>query len=239
MKLINLIRFILNFFDYFQQIKIIKYLKKNLKGKIILFDVGAHHGETLKLFLNKLDILEIHCFEASPINFKILSKEIKKLNFKSNIYLNNVGIGSTNEDTFINQTEETSSSSINEFNINSEYFKKKMRILNIKNTKNFYNKIPIKVIKLDDYIEKKKIFKIDILKIDTEGFELNVLKGLKLNNKKVKFIYFEHHYDDMIKKNYKFADINKILNDYGFVKKYKSKMLFRKSFEYIYLNKFI
>ncbi len=239
MKLINLIRFILNFFDYFQQIKIIKYLKKNLKGKIILFDVGAHHGETLKLFLNKLDILEIHCFEASPINFKILSKEIKILNFKSNIYLNNVGIGSTNEDTFINQTEETSSSSINEFNINSEYFKKKMRILNIKNTKNFYNKIPIKVIKLDDYIEKKKIFKIDILKIDTEGFELNVLKGLKLNNKKVKFIYFEHHYDDMIKKNYKFADINKILNDYGFVKKYKSKMLFRKSFEYIYLNKFI
>ena len=54
MKLINLIRFILNFFDYFQQIKIIKYLKKNLKGKIILFDVGAHHGETLKYFKIKL-----------------------------------------------------------------------------------------------------------------------------------------------------------------------------------------
>ena len=114
-----------------------------------------------------------------------------------------------------------------------------MKILNIKNYENFYKKIPIKIIKLDDYIEQKKIKKIDILKIDTEGFELNVLKGLKLNNKKIKFIYFEHHYDDMIKKYYKFSDINTVLRNYGFIKKYKSKMIFRKSFEYIYVNKFI
>ena len=239
MKFINLIRFFINFFDYFQQIKILKFLKKNLKGKITLFDIGSHHGETVKLFIKKFDIKEIHCFEASPINFKILSKELKRLNQKLKIYLNNIGIGSSNKNTFINQTEETSSSSINEFNMNSKYFKKKMKILNIKNYENFYKKIPIKIIKLDDYIEQKKIKKIDILKIDTEGFELNVLKGLKLNNKKIKFIYFEHHYDDMIKKYYKFSDINTVLRNYGFIKKYKSKMIFRKSFEYIYVNKFI
>ena len=239
MKFINLIRFFINFFDYFQQIKILKFLKKNLKGKITLFDIGSHHGETVKLFIKKFDIKEIHCFEASPINFKILSKEIKKLNLHENIYLNNLGIGSNNQDAFINQAEETSSSSINEFNKNSKYLKKKLKILNVKNYEKYYKKIPIKLIKLDNYIEKKKIIKIDILKIDTEGFELNVIKGLKLNNKKVKFIYFEHHYDDMIKKNYSFSNINKILNDYGFIKKYKSKMFFRKSFEYIYANKFI
>ena len=227
MKLISIVRFVLNFFDYFQQIKIINFLKKNLKGKIIFFDIGAHHGETLKLFSKKFEIEEIHCFEASPINFKILSKETKNLNL--NLYLNNFGIGSNNQDTFINQTEESSSSSINEFNNNSKYFKKKLKILNVNNYKNFYKKVPIKLIKLDDYIEKNKITKIDILKIDTEGFELNVIKGLKLNNNKVKYIYFEHHYDDMIKKNYIFSDINKLLNDYGFKKKYKSKMFFRKS----------
>ena len=237
MKLISIVRFVLNFFDYFQQIKIINFLKKNLKGKIIFFDIGAHHGETLKLFSKKFEIEEIHCFEASPINFKILSKETKNLNL--NLYLNNFGIGSNNQDTFINQTEESSSSSINEFNNNSKYFKKKLKILNVNNYKNFYKKVPIKLIKLDDYIEKNKITKIDILKIDTEGFELNVIKGLKLNNNKVKYIYFEHHYDDMIKKNYIFSDINKLLNDYGFKKKYKSKMFFRKSFEYIYENKSI
>ena len=87
MKFINLIRFFINFFDYFQQIKILKFLKKFKKAKITLFDIGSHHGETVKLFIKKFDIKEIHCFEASPINFKILSKEIKKLNLHENIYI--------------------------------------------------------------------------------------------------------------------------------------------------------
>ena len=51
MKYSNFILLILNFFDYFQQIKILKFLKKNLKGKITLFDIGSHHGETVKLFI--------------------------------------------------------------------------------------------------------------------------------------------------------------------------------------------
>ena len=89
----------------------------------------------MKLFSKKFEIEEIHCFEASPINFKILNKETKNLNL--NLYLNNFGIGSNNQDTFINQTEESSSSSINEFNNNSKYFKKKLKILNVNNYKNF------------------------------------------------------------------------------------------------------
>ena len=44
-----------------------------------------------------------------------------------------------------------------------------------------------------------------MLKIDTEGYEFNILKGLtKQLLKKINFIYFEHHYDLMIKKNYDF-----------------------------------
>ena len=78
--------------------------------------------------------------------------------------------------------------------------------------------------------------RIDILKIDTEGFEFEVLKGLKENFNKVNFVYFEHHYDDMIKKNYTFSDIHKLLDNSGFVKRFKSRMPFRKSFEYIYEN---
>jgi hypothetical protein len=75
-----------------------------------------------------------------------------------------------------------------------------------------------------------------LLKIDTEGYEFNVLKGLSNYSHKIKLIYFEHHYDDMIIKDYKFGDINKLLKDKGFSMIKKSKMLFRKSFEYVYEN---
>jgi len=134
------------------------------------------------------------------------------------------------------QGETNTTSTINEFNEHSNYLKRKLKILNIKKIDNFYQKIKINIIKLSTYIKKNKITNIDILKIDTEGFELNVVKSLEDCSNIVKNIYFEHHYDDMIKKNYTFTNINTILLKFGFKKVYKSKMAFRKSFEYIYKN---
>ena len=41
---------------------------------------------------------------------------------------------------------------------------------------------------------------------------------------------------DFVHRPYKFKDINRLLKSYGFIQIKKSKMLFRKSFEYIYEN---
>ena len=241
MIIIRLVRALINIFDIFQQQKIINFFKKkiSIKKKIEFFDVGAHFGETVKLFYKNFKIKKIHCFEASPINFDILKKNIKSNGLNNICDLNNFGVGHENFDSYINQTEESSSSTINDFNLNSAYLKRKLKILNIKKKDNFYKKIPIKVKSLDNYIKEKKIKQIDILKIDTEGFEFNVVKGIEEYHHIVRYIYFEHHYDDMIIKNYKFNDINKILLKFGFKKIYKSKMYFRKSFEYIYENSII
>ena len=97
--------------------------------------------------------------------------------------------------------------------------------------------MPTKIIPLKEFIDQEKIDKIDFIKIDTEGFEFNILLGLEKDIKKVQFILFEHHYDNMIIKNYKFKDIHKLLHDNGFKKIFKIRMPFRKSFDYIYENK--
>ena len=91
------------------------------------------------------------------------------------------------------------------------------------------------MITFSEFVEKYKIKKIDILKIDTEGFEYKVLKGIKDNDfKNIELVYFEHHYDLMLKKGYKFSDINKLLIEQNFKMVFKIKMKFRKTFEYIY-----
>ena len=54
--------------------------------------------------------------------------------------------------------------------------------------------------------------------------------------KDIQIIYLEHHYDLMLKKNYKFRDINSLLRKNNFKNVYKVKMPFRKVFEYIYIN---
>ena len=95
-----------------------------------------------------------------------------------------------------------------------------------------------KIETISNFIIKNNIPHIDILKIDTEGYEYNILKGIKKTDfNKINFIYFEHHYDLMIEKNYKFSDIDRLLNENNFQKVLKIKMKFRKTFEYIYEKK--
>jgi len=74
------------------------------------------------------------------------------------------------------------------------------------------------------------------LKIDTEGFEFDVIKGTKEKIASIKYIYFEHHFDLMIIKDYKFSEIHDYLTKYNFKKMIKIKMPLRKTFEYIYEN---
>ena len=95
------------------------------------------------------------------------------------------------------------------------------------------------MILLEDYLIEKNITNIDFLKIDTEGYEYEAILGLRNKLKNVKLVLFEHHYDNMILKNYKFRDIHKVLTDNNFLQVLKVKMPLRKSFEYIYEKKII
>ena len=227
---------LLNLIDYFQQKKIIKLINKKFLEPIIIFDVGAHYGETINIFKKKIKYKKIYSFESSPRNFEILKKKFYKKKI-GNIEIFNYALGDKKSKKYINQTLESSSSTINQINFNSKYLSKKLKILNIKNKNLFIKKIPIEVITIDEFIEDNKINKIDLLKLDTEGYEYNILKGLSKNFNKVKLVYFEHHYDDMILKEYKFGDIHNLLHRNGFKMIKKYKMFFRKSFEYVYENK--
>ena len=134
--------------------------------------------------------------------------------------------------------QDSNSSTFNLIDQDSTYFKRKNKILSFFFKKNFcITKNFVSQIMLSEFIEQKDIKKIDILKIDTEGYELEVIKGLGKDIQLIKFIYFEHHYDNMIKKNYKFSEIHDLLLTHGFHGLFKIKMPLRKSFDYIYCKK--
>lgn len=64
--------FILLFFDYFHKKKIISFIKRKIDKVETIIDVGAHYGESIKLFLKNFNILNIYAFEPSPEIFKNL-----------------------------------------------------------------------------------------------------------------------------------------------------------------------
>ena len=232
---------VLSIFDFFHQKKIIKFLhKKGFKNFNIFLDVGAHKGESINLFLKNFKIKTIYSFEASPITFKLLSDKIAffRNKFKSSkLIIENYAIGAVEQKVLLKQLQESSSSTIRNLNVNSKYFKKKRFFLLDDKKDFFFKEIEIQQIKLSNYLIKNNINNVDFLKIDTEGYELEVLIGAREILSKINIILFEHHYDDMIAKNYKFYDIHNFLLTNHFTQVYKIKMPFRKTFEYIYINK--
>ncbi len=235
--LINLFSFLIAIIDYRNKKKIINFFKKKFNNKLLdIIDIGAHKGETVDLLLNNFKINKIYAFEPNKNLFSVLKKKFDKNN---NVMMYNMGIGQKKEYKNLNIMVDSSSSTFNNINRKSNYFKRKQRIFNFffKNLEFIRSQQQIEVNKLSNIIDIQNINKVDLLKIDTEGYEYNVLKGIKNEDfKKIKFIYFEHHYDLMINKEYKYSDIHFFLKNKNFSLKYKLKMNFRKSFEYIYEN---
>ena len=234
----NLIRILLNLFDLVYQKKIINFFKKNSDIKNIV-DVGGHRGETIKMFLSNFSLKSIFSFEPSKKNFEYISSKLDDLrnkNKSTKIVIFNYGLGEKNFKTYLKNTAESSSSTINSINKSSKYYKKKLKYLMVSDAHYIVKSELIHIKTLDNFFENESIKYIDLLKIDTEGYEFKILKGVSKNFKNINYIYFEHHYDNMINKNYVFSDIHYLLKNYNFRQVFKIKMPFRKTFEYIYQN---
>ena len=206
---------------YWHEPNILKSLKKlNIN---YIFDVGSHRGESIDYFIKLKNLKKIQSFEPQKDIFLVLKKKYKNNN---KVILNQIAL-SQNEnykDFYINDLSSTSSFS--RLNKKSLWLKIKNRILNKKNP--IINKIKIRSLTIDKFIKQKKIKKIDLLKIDTEGHELEVLKGaLKtIKEQKVKFILIELHFSKMYQ-NYSKKKIESFLakNNFFLLKKFKFPFL--------------
>jgi FkbM family methyltransferase len=126
-----------------------------------IFDVGANIGETTLNFAKIIgETGTVHSFEPDPINHTFIERNINLNNFK-NILLFPLGFGDV-EGTFKIHTFNERNKGMNRIIIDTD------------NTKSYRE---IKITTIDSYVKDKNIQKIDLIKIDVEGFEFNVLRG--------------------------------------------------------------
>jgi FkbM family methyltransferase len=175
--------------------------KKYIKTNPVIIDVGANEGQSIKRFNLIFDNCIVHSFEPITKCFDQMVKDFPGERFIKNNYA--LSDKNTNKKFFINKYSYTSS--FNRINKNYGYTHEKDKIK---------NSIKVKTITLDAYIDFNKIKKIDILKIDTQGHELNVLKGLKKSLKKnmINFIEVEIILCDYYINKIKLYDIDHIMN---------------------------
>jgi len=73
---------------FFNRVKTLKNIFKNKDENLVIFDVGAHIGESVIEFKDCFPNANIHCFEPAKESFN----KLKNLKF-SNIVFNNFALG--------------------------------------------------------------------------------------------------------------------------------------------------
>ncbi len=219
----TLISAIIDFIDKHYHQKKIKRVLKSLKIKSVI-DIGAHKGEFLNCILSINKKLIVYAFEPQSLIFRNLKKNYKSFN---NIFIFNKALSNSNKKKKLNINIKTSTSTFSIYNQDSYWKKIKDFILSGFKQSSFISYEIVKTITLDNFIKSKKIKNIDLLKIDTEGHELEVLNGAKktLNNK-IEYILIEFHFSKIYKK-YNRSKIEKVLkkNNFVLVKKFKFPFL--------------
>ena len=235
---------------YFKKFPVIgerlKYLKPNIEeilndlfvseNNLTIIDVGANTGQSIDLFRKIFRNPLIYSFEPTPDIFQILEKKYKN---NTNIFLYEMALG---EENCYKEMITTAYSPTNSFfESNLDLYKKFNKGLFKILSKN--KKTKVKVIRFDDFYEENLSDKIiDIFKIDTQGFEYNVIKGgLNTIREKTKLLYFEIQYLPFYKDITPFYKIFELLYNnnfyfYSWIPTSKKKYQILES-DVIFLNK--
>ena len=151
------------------------------KQDLVIFDIGAHIGESSKKYNQLFDNAKIYSFEPSPESYKVL----KNLNIK-NLKIYNFGFSNKKSIEKFSVNIKSATNSLLSF---SKIANKTWEINSLNNLK----RIDCKFDTVDNFCSEEKINLIDFMKIDVQGAEYLVLEGAHdtLLNKKIKLIQLE------------------------------------------------
>lgn len=129
----------------------------------VVIDVGSNIGEFSYLLKVYYQLNNILCVEADPFEYETLKKNTVGFNYEP------LNIGAFNED------------GEKEFFLNNDHGDSSF------NKSNKFDSIKIKVRTLDSIIKEKKLNNIKLVKLEAEGFEYEVLEGLKNSLKLIEY----------------------------------------------------
>ncbi len=161
----------------------------------VMVDVGAHHGAAFKPFLD--DGWTVHAFEPDPANRSYIQE---RFGGEESLVLNSFAVGdqSGQKLSFYASEQSTGISSLIPFHEGH----KEVAV--------------VETIRLDEYLEDKGLTDVDFLKIDTEGFDLNVLKGFRWSRRGPLVVECEFEDAKTTKIGYNLHDLAQFLIEQGY-----------------------
>jgi FkbM family methyltransferase len=152
-------------------------------------DVGANVGVLACAVAAQDPRTRVIAFEPHPRTFRLLERNVR-LNGFENVSLHNLGLGSEPSTLYMSDRRSDDMNFISDAGV------------------------PVRVATLDDLLAD--VERIDLLKIDVEGYELEVLRGGSRTIARTREVYFEAFEHQYARFGYGFADVRAFLEDRGF-----------------------
>jgi len=192
-----------------------------------IIDVGANVGQTLESFLSWWSSARCLALEPLPHAFAQLQGAASKYSGRAEAI--NCGVGSSPGKLTLNGSNtQSTTSSFHKLNKPAETAQAHH---GLRSTPSFLElgaednyEVEVSVEKLDDILTSSKNKSvtwfnesgIDVLKIDTQGWELEVLRGATEVLKRTKVVLTEWQFDDIYGQPPPIHELDKILSDAGF-----------------------
>lgn len=184
---------------YFSNL-VLEDVKTDLDEKeLIIFDVGAHKGESAIFFNNLFPSARIYSFEPSPDSVAY----IKLLN------LNNVSIFPIALSDFVG---------VADFNIQDISHLSSLIPINSESISSIsyaktesHSVVSVEVNRGDEFVKQYKIPRINLLKIDVQANELKTLQGFSGVIESIRCVFVEVSIYDLYNRKSKIADIESAL----------------------------
>ena len=187
----------------------------NKTENINIFDVGANEGRWIDSVNEFFKKPNIHAFEPSEKEFQILKEKYSE---ERNIVLNNFALGEMEDEQYFNINYKGGLNSFYDVNQNTNWFRRQQNNKKVFNENFTLKKEKVSINTIDNYLISKNIEFIDIVKIDTQGYEPKVLEGAlnALKSKKIQTILAEIIISDIYKSNVSFFELEKNLINNGY-----------------------
>ena len=194
----------------------------------LVVDIGANVGQTLESFLSWWP--SAYCISIEP-NLEVFHElEVVAKKNGERVQAINIGVGSSTSKLTLQVSKvDSKTASFHKFNKNAETVTVHRGLGGNKNPWELGDEddkfITVEVISLDNLIDSKlsaeanKMFPqtgIDVMKIDTESWELEILRGASSALQKTKVILLEYRFDDIYGQPPPLHELDKILSDAGF-----------------------
>ncbi|MEP2373093.1 MAG: FkbM family methyltransferase [Ilumatobacter sp.] len=174
------------------------YLLKVPAGELAcVVDVGAHHGEWAALVRNAQPEAVIHCFEVTPGSAREL---VRATDGDDRVVVNAFGLGRIDERRTLFLNEHSS-------DLNSL----------VRHADHRGTDIMVEIRTGDSYVSEHALAHIDLLKIDTEGHDIEVLRGFSETLAKGAITMVQFEYNEWnIHSRVLLADFYDLLEPLGF-----------------------